>query len=313
MGRLDAAMVMYLNMLTDELIGSFSSYATVMERMFDGVEPVRVLVNLAKDEPSIQDTGSTRQTLPASLAIELRDVRFGYRSGPDVLRNFNLTIEPGTIVGLVGRSGAGKTSMQHLLSRLFDVRGGSVCVAGTDIRLWPLDQLRGSTATVSQAGAVFFSGTTTADTIRFGRPEASDEEVMEAAACACIHEEILQTPAGYKTVVAQGGVNFSKGQQQRLGLAQALVALDDRRKILILDEFTSALDAHTEQQVLDNLRPRLRGKTVIIIAHRLATVQKLADKVVLIDRTGIVEQGAHAELVARGDRYAELVRLQSIA
>jgi ATP-binding cassette, subfamily B, bacterial len=312
-GRLDAAMVMYLNFLTDELIGSFCSYATVLERMFEGMEPARVLVRLAQEEPSIRDAGAARIEPPAALAIELSGVRFGYRQGEDVLRDFSLTIEPGTVVGLVGRSGVGKTTLQHLLSRMFDVRGGSVRVGGRDIREWQLEQLRGAVATVSQSGAVFFTGKSIADTLRFGNPDAPLDEVIEAARCACIHDEIVALPGGYSTLVSQGGLNFSKGQQQRLGLAQALLAMNGGRNILILDEFTSALDAHTEQQVLENLKPRLKGKTVIMIAHRLATVKKLADTVVLIDREGVVEQGCHGELVARGKHYAELVELQNIA
>jgi ABC-type multidrug transport system fused ATPase/permease subunit len=119
-------------------------------------------------------------------------------------------------------------------------------------------------------------------------------------------------PSRYQTLSCPGGVHLSKGQQQRIGLAQAVLALRDR-KVLILDEFTSALDSRTEQQIVDNLKPRLEGKTVVIIAHRLATLHKLADRIVVLDRGRVVEDGSHQELVQRGTRYAELVRLQSIA
>lgn len=261
----------------------------------------------------IEDGSASERALPASLAIELDQVRFGYGDGPDILRDFSLTIEPGTMVGIVGRSGVGKTTLQHLLSRLFDVRAGTVRIGGFDIRTLPLTQPRGSITSVAQSGAMFFAGMTVNDVIRFGRPEASFDEVAGAAHCSCIHDEIMALPLQYDTPVAEGGSNFSKGQQQRMGLAQALLALGGDRKILILDEFTSALDARTEHRALENLRPRLRGKTVVMIAHRLATVRKLADKVVLIDRNGIVEQGAHADLVPRGASYAELVRLQNTA
>ena len=144
------------------------------------------------------------------------------------------------------------------------------------------------------------------------RPQATLEDVVDAARCAYIHNEILRMPEGYDTILGPGGIHLSKGQQQRIGLAQALLALIDR-KILILDEFTSALDSRTEQQIIDNLKPRLEGKTVIIIAHRLATLHKLADRVVVLEAGKVVEEGSHRELVSRESRYAELVRLQSIA
>jgi ABC-type multidrug transport system fused ATPase/permease subunit len=216
------------------------------------------------------------------------------------------------VLGIVGGSGIGKTTLQHLLSRMMDVKEGEIAIAGKDVRDWPLRQLRGIFASVSQNGGVLFSHHSVMDTIRFARPTATVEEVIDAARCACIDAEILRMPAGYNTLLGPGGVHLSKGQQQRIGIAQALLALRDR-KVLILDEFTSALDSRTEQQVIDNLKPRLEGKTVIIIAHRLATLRKLADRIVVLDRGGIVEEGSHAELLSQGSRYAELVRLQNIA
>ena len=141
--------------------------------------------------------------------------------------------------------------------------------------------------------------------MRFGRPEATFEEVVEAATCAVIHDDIMRMPGRYSTRVGQGGVTLSKGQQQRLALAQALVALGGNRKVLVLDEFTSALDVETEQRVLENLRPHLEGRTVIVIAHRLAMLRRIADRIVVLDREGIVEQGTHGELVEAGGWYAE--------
>ena len=136
--------------------------------------------------------------------------------------------------------------------------------------------------------------------------------MIDAARCACIHTEIERLPAGLRHIARTRRRALSKGQQQRIGLAQAILALRDR-KILILDEFTSALDSRTEQQIIDNLKPLLEGKTVIIIAHRLATLRKLADRIIVLERGSIVEDGSHKELVSQGARYAELVRLQSIA
>ncbi len=309
-GALDAAMVMYLNALIEDLFGSFAGYAGLIERLHDGVEPTRTLVTLLDETPAIASAASESVEVPDSVGVEMRDVKFAYGNGPAVLRSFSMSIEPGTVLGIVGRSGIGKTTIQQLLSRVYDVQQGRILVGGKDIREWPLEQLRGIFSSVSQSGGVFFSGLSVLETIRFARPGATLEQAMEAARLACIHNEILLMPHGYHSKVGQRGVTMSKGQQQRIALAQALLAFEDR-KVLILDEFTSALDSKTEQEVLTNLIPLLKGKTVIIIAHRLATLRKIADKIILMDETGIVEAGDHEELLLRGGSYAEIARLQA--
>ena len=186
----------------------------------------------------------------------------------------------------------------NLLTRIFDVQQGSVEICGMDVRLWPLEQLRGSFSYVSQNGGIFFSGMRILDIIRFTRPEASLSDVIQATQAACIHDEICYLPEKYNSRLGEGGMSLSRGQQQRIALAQALVAMDSRRKILMLDEFTSALDSETEERILQNLEPWLENRTVIIIAHRLSTVRKLADEIIVLDSTGIVEQGTHASLLA---------------
>jgi ABC-type multidrug transport system fused ATPase/permease subunit len=312
-GRLDGPTVMYLNFLTDELIGSFGAYGGVLERVYDGLEPAKSVTDILSetDEHRLCPGGTAHDT-GVGVAVELIGVNFSYRTGPPVLQNVNLRIEAGTVLGIVGGSGIGKTTLQHLLSRMLDVTGGEVRVGGRDVRQWPLRPLRDLFASVSQSGGVLFSHHTVLETIRFARPEATVADVIDAARCACIHDEVLRMNDGYGTLLGSGGVHLSKGQQQRIGIAQALLALPDRQ-ILILDEFTSALDSRTEQQIIDNLKPRLKGKTVIIIAHRLATLRKLADRVVVLERGGIVEEGSHLELISKGSRYAELVKLQNIA
>lgn len=312
-GRLDAPMVMYLNFLTDELIGSFGTYAGVLERFYDGIEPARTVGNLLTDQPeTCTSPAALPRPVPNTVSIELDNVHFAYRNGASVLCGINLEVPGGTVLGIVGGTGIGKTTLQNLLPRMLDVNHGAVRIGGIDVREWPLRQLRSLFAIVPQSGGVLFSHQTVAEAIRFARPNASIEEVMDAAECACLHDEISRMPNGYDTVLGPGGVHLSKGQQQRLGIAQAVIALHDR-PILVLDEFTSALDSRTEQQIIDNLKPRLDGKTVIIIAHRLVTLRKLADRIVVLEAGGILEQGSHLELVSRQSRYAELVRLQSIA
>jgi ABC-type multidrug transport system fused ATPase/permease subunit len=313
MGRLDAAMVMYLNMLSEELLASFWGYAGLLERIFEDLEPARILVELLNAKPAIVETeGVTPVDVPERVGIHLVNIHFTYARGKQVVRNFNLSIEEGKILGIVGRSGSGKTTIQQLLSRLFDIQHGELLVAGTDIRKWPLAQLRSVFSSVTQGGGVFFSEVSILDTIRFARKEASIEDVMAAARCACIHDDILKMPAGYDTMLQQGGSNLSKGQQQRIALAQALLALRDDRKVLVLDEFTSQLDSETESRILRNLRPWLHGRTVIIIAHRLSTVRDIADRIVVLQDGAVVEQGSHDELVRHDGWYARMARLQAV-
>ena len=311
---LDAATIMYLNMLTEQLLASFGGYASLLERIYDGLEPTRVLVGLMEERPSIaddDDAGPVR--VPARVGIRMENVRFAYPSRfKPVLRDFHLQVAPGTVLGIVGRSGCGKTTIQSLLTRLFDVQHGRVELCSVDVRRWPLEQLRSLFSHVSQNGGVFFSGLRIADVLRFTQPDARLRDVVAAAKAACIHDDICRMPKKYKTRLGHGGVCLSKGQQQRVALAQALLAMRDERKILILDEFTSALDSETEQRILQNIRPWLAGRTTIIIAHRLSTVRKLADEIIVLDESGIVEQGTHADLIARGGWYAEMARLQSV-
>ena len=311
---LDAAMILYLNMLTEQLLASFGGYASLLERVYDGIEPTRVLIKLMNEKPAIADDPTLpRVALSRRVGVRMKDVKFSYPGRKAaVLKKFQLTIQPGTVLGIVGRSGAGKTTVQNLMTRLFDVQQGAVEISGRDVRLWPLAQLRGLFSHVSQNGGVFFSGMRMWDVIRFGRPEATLREAVAAARAACIHEDICRMPEKYRTRIGQGGVMLSKGQQQRIALAQALLAMTDERKILVLDEFTSALDSETEERILRNIAPWLEGRTVIIVAHRLSTVRKLADEIVVLDQTGIAEQGTHAELIAQDGWYAEMDRLQAV-
>ncbi len=312
---LDAAMILYLNMLTEQLLASFAGYASLLERIYEGVEPARALIKLMAEKPAIaHDRSAPRVKVARQAGVRMSGVRFTYpRSRDAVLKDLHLEIAPGTVLGIVGRSGSGKTTIQNLLTRLFDVQEGLVEICGEDVRKWPLDQLRSLFSHVSQNGGVFFSGTRMVDVIRFTRPEASFTEVVRAAKAACIHEDICRLPAKYRSRIGQGGLTLSKGQQQRIALAQALVAMQDERKILVLDEFTSALDSETEERILQNLAPWLAGRTVIIVAHRLSTVRKLADEIIVLDRVGIVEQGTHEELIAAGGWYADMARLQAVS
>ena len=313
-GVLDAAMVMYLSMLLEELLNSFWGYAALLERIYDGIEPTRILVRLLEESPAIIDSpNATPQPQAGAVGIQMLHLNFSYSGRVPIMQDFTLAIEPGSVVGFVGRSGGGKTTVHGLLSRMFDIDRGQISIGGEDIRLWPLEQLRGLFSYVTQDGGVFFSEMTVADTIRFARPDATIGEVVRAAKAACIHEDIRVLPLKYRTKIGERGVTLSKGQQQRVAVAQALLALDETKRVLVLDEFTSALDSETERTLLENLRPYLAGRTVLIIAHRFATIQHLVDKIVVIDNGAVTEQGSHAELMQRNGWYAEMARVQAIA
>lgn len=314
-GTLDAALVFYLNMITEELLGSFWSYAALLDRLFEGLEPTKMLVDLLREPAPDYGTPSPAalQHAGKDVEIEMLNIGFSYQRGSEVLKNFTLRVLPGTVLGVVGPSGSGKTTIHNLLSRMFEVHQGRILIDGEDIRNWPVERLRGMFSYVTQNDGVFLSNTSLLDTIRFARPGAGLQDVLAATKAACIHEDIMAMPNGYNTMLGGRGQTLSKGQQQRIALAQALVALTESRRVLILDEFTSALDAKTEALIMRNLKPYFEGRTVVVIAHRLSTVRNVADRIVVVADGKIVEQGSHEELIASGGWYAQAAQLQAVA
>lgn len=246
---------------------------------------------------------------PARGAIRFEQVEFRYPSRLErpALHDFTLAIEPGQSVALVGPSGAGKSTVFQLLLRFHDPQQGSITLDGVDLRACALDALRGSFALVPQDPVLF--GASATDNIRFGRSDASDAEVIAAARAAEAHEFLDALPQRYDTYLGERGVRLSGGQQQRVAIARALLR---DAPILLLDEATSSLDAQSEHLVQHALARLMRDRTTLVIAHRLATVQR-ADRIVVIDQGRIVAQGTHTELLAEGGLYAELARLQFAA
>jgi len=240
------------------------------------------------------------------MRVVFEGVRFSYPSRPQhaVLADFSLAVEPGQTVALVGPSGAGKSTVFQLLQRFYDIEGGSLRVDGIDVRELALDDLRRHIAVVPQE-ATIFSGSVL-DNIRYGRPDASEDEARSAARAARVEDFVLRLPDGYNTEVGERGLRLSGGQRQRLAIARAI--LKDA-PLLLLDEATSALDAESERAVQSALETAMRGRTTIVIAHRLATVQR-ADRIFVLDHGGIVDAGTHAELIARGGLYGRLAALQ---
>ncbi|MBC7287169.1 MAG: ABC transporter ATP-binding protein [Armatimonadetes bacterium] len=236
--------------------------------------------------------------------VEFRHVYFAYEPGEWVLEDINLHAEPGKVVALVGPSGSGKTTLVHLIPRFYDPVEGQVLVDGIDVRDMSLQFLRRNIGIVLQENFLF-SGTIR-DNIRYGRPEATDEEVVRAAIAANAHDFIMEFPDGYETIVGDRGTRLSGGQRQRIAIARAL--LRDPR-ILILDEATAELDSESEALIQEALERLMRDRTTFIIAHRLSTVMN-ADEIVVLDGGRIVERGTHAELATAGGLYARLCEVQ---
>ena len=267
-----------------------------------GAERIAEVMSIRSD---VTDREGAREASQLKGEIEFRDVSFEYETGRAVLSHINLKIAQGEKVAIVGATGAGKSTLVGLLPRFYDACAGEVRIDGNDIRNYSLRSLREQISLVLQ-DSLLFSGTIR-ENIAFGRPGASDEQIAAAAVTANADEFIQGLPEGYETLVAERGTTLSGGQKQRIAIARAILR---DAPILILDEPTTGLDAVAEQIVMDALERAVAGRTTLIIAHRLTTV-RLADRIVVLHRGQIVEQGTHLELLARRGRYARLYHLQS--
>ena len=262
--------------------------------------------------PDIQDKPNAQPLAVTAGAIEYRDVVFSYddeelgsdRAGRAVIDHMNLAIKPGETIALVGPSGGGKSTTCSLLPRFYDIESGSITIDGQDVRDVTQRSLRQAIGLVQQ-DVYLFDGTIR-DNIAYGRPGATDAEIVDAARKANIHEFIESLPAGYGTVVGERGSRLSGGQKQRVAIARVFLK---NPKILILDEATSALDNESEEAVQESLERLAQDRTTIVIAHRLSTI-KNADEIATVERGRIVERGTHEELLARGGTYARYYRMQ---
>jgi len=233
--------------------------------------------------------------------VAFEDVWFGYEKDSWTLEDVSFAVPAGTKTALVGETGSGKTTCAYLVARLYDATQGTVTIDGVDVRELDFRSLTESVGVVSQETYLFHA--TVRENLRFARPEATDEEIEEAARAAQIHELVASLPEGYETVVGERGYRFSGGEKQRIAIARTILR---NPPILVLDEATSALDTQTERAVQAALERLAEGRTVIAIAHRLSTVRD-ADQIVVIDGGRVVERGTHEELLAVGGRYAALV------
>ncbi len=267
------------------------------------------IVEAVEEEPAVVDPPEPRSldTAPHGADVRFAGVRFGYDERSPVLDGFDLHVEPGASVALVGGTSSGKTTVAALLARFYDVQAGAVLLDDIDVRELPLRQLRQAIALVTDE-TYLFTDTVRAN-IAFGREEASDAEIEAAARAAGAHEFIVELPNGYDTLLGERGYSLSGGQRQRVAIARAIVADPD---VLVLDDATSSVDATKEHEIRAALEDVMQGRTTIVIAHRPATIA-LAERVVVLEGGRVVEEGKHEELLARSARYRALLALDEEA
>ncbi|HET7541015.1 MAG TPA: ABC transporter ATP-binding protein [Polyangiaceae bacterium] len=312
-GQIGAGDFVMITALTSSLLQTAYNLGQRIPEFYDLVGSARESIDTLIVPATVTDRPFAAALSVTSGSIHLDRIAFAYESPKDqqgretrhVVKNFELKIPAAQRIGLVGPSGAGKTTLMGLLLRMHDVVEGAIRIDGQDIRDVTQESLHRAIAIIPQDTTLFHRNLR--ENIRYGRPNASDEEVEAAARSAHAHEFIMEQEQGYRTMVGERGVKLSGGQRQRIAIARAI--LKDA-PILLLDEATSALDSHSEQLIQSAMRKAMAGKTVIAIAHRLSTVMDM-DRLIVLDRGAIVADGSHAELLQQGGLYAELWRKQS--
>lgn len=281
-------------------------FGRIIRDSYEGYADAKEMVEIMKLPYEIKDVPTAVPLCVSGGEIVFRDVIFAFNQTREVLQIINFTIKAGEKIALVGPSGAGKTTFVRLLLRFYDVTGGKILIDGQDIRHATLETLRNSVSLVPQDPLLFHR--TIMENIRYGKPQATDAEVMEAARLAHCDEFINGLPKQYETYVGERGIKLSGGERQRVAIARAILK---NAPILVLDEATSSLDSHSEALIQDALDTLMKGKTVVVVAHRLSTIRKM-DRIVVLKDGAIIEEGTHEDLIKQnGGLYAKLWDLQA--
>ena len=304
-GRMDLIDLTTFFLYISTFITPIRKLSAFVEQFMQGMAGFKRFVALMRVEPDIQDEPDAQELTDVKGDIRVEDVTFRYEpSDPPVLEHVTLHVRPGETVAVVGPSGGGKSTLCQLIPRFYDVTEGRVLVDGKDVRTLTQHSLRANIGIVQQD--VFLFAGTIYDNIRYGRPDATEAEVVEAAKRAEIYDDILDMPDGFQTQVGERGAMLSGGQKQRVSIARIFLK---NPPVLILDEATSALDSVTEARIQSAFDELARGRTTLIIAHRLSTIRS-ASRILVIDGNGIQEEGTHEELMAKGGEYAQLYLAQ---
>ena len=303
-GEMDYVTLITFSLYITTFLTPIRKLAAFVEQFMQGMAGFQRFVELMRVEPEIQDAPDAAVMGKARGDIRVEDVSFSYDNEIPVLEHVSLHVKAGETVAVVGPSGGGKSTLCQLIPRFYDVTGGRITVDGLDVRSVTQKSLRENIGIVQQD--VFLFAGTILDNIRYGRPDATEEEVVAAARRAEIYDDILAMPDGFQTYVGERGVLLSGGQKQRVSIARIFLK---NPPILILDEATSALDTVTEARIQSAFDELAKGRTTLIIAHRLSTIRS-ASRIIVIDDNHIVEEGSHEELLAAGGEYARLYRMQ---
>ncbi len=306
-GRMDYVDLVTFTLYVSTFVSPLRKLVMFAEQYMQGSAGFSRFLEIMRTEPEIRDKPDAIELGSIQGRVDLNDVSFHYDNGVPVLSHIDLHIPAGGCYAVVGPSGGGKTTMCQLIPRFYDVCGGSITVDGTDIRDVTQKSLRRNIGILQQD--VFMFAGTIRENIRYGKPDATDEEIVEAAKLAEIHEEIMALPEGYDSYIGERGVMLSGGQKQRISIARVFLK---NPKVLILDEATSALDTVTEQRIQAALDKLSVGRTSIIIAHRLSTVRH-ADCIAVVEGEHIIELGSHRELMEKNGAYAALCRAQQLS
>ena len=305
-GELDYVDLITFSLYITTFVSPIRRLTQFSEMYMQGMAGFSRFLEVMNTAPAVTDAPDAKELKNIRGEVELRDVSFSYRDDLPVLEHVSLHLEPGRTLALVGPSGGGKTTIASLLPRFYDVTGGALLIDGQDVRTVTQASLRRQIGVIQQD--VFLFAGTIRENIRYGRPDADEAEIIEAAVRAEIHDEIMKMPDGYDSYIGERGVMLSGGQKQRIAIARVFLK---NPRILILDEATSALDTVTEQRIQASLDELSRGRSAIIIAHRLSTV-KNADHIAVVENGGVAEYGTHEELLIKGGEYAKLYRAQKL-